>query len=177
MAEAGIIGLDKFLTSNRAALQAFKKENEAILNKAAVNTMDVAKGLCPRDTSRLANSIKVTRPSTWTRDVSTDVEYGPDVEFGTSPHVITPKNGKFLVFQAGPVAQQWNPDTGGGRMLYKSAKTGRLVKSKKRGAMIFAKKVNHPGTVAQPFMRPAYDQVGRGFRQACEQLARKVSGK
>jgi HK97 gp10 family phage protein len=177
MAERGLIGVDKVLANNRELLKKFKRETEEILNKAALETQDVAKGLVPVDTGRLRVSIKVTRPSRLTRDVSTDVDYAGDVEFGTSAHDITPKSGKFLVFRGGPIAQEWSPDSGGGRMLYRSGKTGRAVKSKKRGEMIFAKKVRHPGTSARPYMRPAYDRVGRQLRQAYEQLARRVSGK
>lgn len=177
MAERGLIGMETVLANNRKLVGQVKKEAEALLNKAALDTQQVAKGLAPVDTGRLRSSVKVTRPSKLTRDVSTDVEYAADVEYGTSAHEITPKSGKFLVFRGGPVAQEWSPDTGGGRHLYRSAKTGRLVKTKKRGAMIFARKVRHPGTSAQPYMRPAYDQVGRQFRLACEQLARRVSGK
>lgn len=33
--------------------------------------------------------------------IFTDVKYAPYVEFGTKPHVITPKNKKFLVFKSG----------------------------------------------------------------------------
>jgi HK97 gp10 family phage protein len=177
MAERGLIGVDKVLANNREMLKKFKRETEELLNKAALETQDVAKGLAPVDTGRLRASIKVTRPTRLTRDVSTDVEYAADVEFGTSAHDITPKRGKFLVFRGGPIAQEWSPGGGGGRMLYRSGKTGRAVKSKKRGEMIFARKVRHPGTSAQPYMRPAYDQVGRQFKQAYEQLARRVSGK
>jgi hypothetical protein len=158
-------------------LKKFKRETEELLNKAALETQDVAKGLVPVDTGRLRASIKVTRPTRLTRDVSTDVDYAGDVEFGTSAHEITPKSGKFLVFRGGPIAQEWSAESGGGNMLYRSGKTGRAVKTKKRGEMIFARKVRHPGTSAQPYMRPAYDRVGRQFRQACEQLARRVSGK
>ena len=57
-----------------------------------------------------------------------NVEYAPDVEFGTSPHVIRPNAKKALKF-------------------------------KSKGKAVFAKKVMHPGTRAQPFFRPALDQV------------------
>lgn len=177
MGRPGLIGMENVLRNHREIIKAFKKEAEEILNKAALDTQKEAKGLTPVDTGRLRSSIRVSKPTRHSRDVSTDVEYAADVEFGTSAHQITPKTGKYLVFRAGAVAQQWSPDSGGGKMLYRSAKTGRLVKSRKRSGMVFARRVNHPGTVAQPYMRPAYDQVGRQFKAACQQLARKASGK
>lgn len=50
-------------------------------------------------------------------------------EFGTRPHVILPKNKPYLVFKT---------------------KDGRFVRTKK---------VNHPGTKPQPFIRPAVNEV------------------
>lgn len=50
-------------------------------------------------------------------------------EFGTRPHVILPKNQPYLVFKT---------------------KDGRFVRTKK---------VNHPGTKPQPFIRPAVNEV------------------
>mgnify|MGYP001434200364 CR=1 FL=1 len=50
------------------------------------------------------------------------------VEFDTKPHVIKPKN----------------PD---GVLAFRVG-----------GKMVFAKSVNHPGTKAQPFVRPAFDR-------------------
>jgi len=53
--------------------------------------------------------------------------YAPYVEFGTKPHEIKPKNA-------------------GGVLVFNVG-----------GRKVFAKKVNHPGTKAQPFVRPAYE--------------------
>lgn len=50
-------------------------------------------------------------------------------EFGTRPHVILPKNKPYLVFKT------------------------------KDGKIIRTKKVNHPGTKPQPFIRPAVNEV------------------
>ena len=56
----------------------------------------------------------------------TQAPYGGYVEFGTKPHEIRPKKGKYLVFTIG-------------------------------GKKIFTKKVNHPGTQAQPYIQPAFE--------------------
>ena len=61
------------------------------------------------------------------------------IEEGTKPHVILPKKGKYLVFKVGTAG---------------SLKTGKMTESKK----IFARKVNHPGTRANPYMKPAADK-------------------
>lgn len=53
--------------------------------------------------------------------------YAGYVEFGTKPHEIKPKN----------------PD---GVLVFKI-----------NGTKVFAKKVNHPGTRAQPYVRPAFE--------------------
>jgi len=92
-----------------------------------------AKGNAPVDTGRLRASIttKLTeRNGIPMVKVGTNVEYAPYVEFGTQPHVITPDTKEAL---------QWtDPET---------------------GEPVFAKKVEHPGIEAQPFLLPAVDTV------------------
>lgn len=74
----------------------------------------------PVDTGRLRNSIKVI--STEDGLLISMVDYGKYVEFGTPPHIITPKEKKALKFKIGTNE-------------------------------IFAKKVKHPGTRPNPFIR------------------------
>jgi hypothetical protein len=80
-----------------------------------------AQRLVPVNTGRLKGSIQWEVSGTTGR-VSTDVPYWKYVEYGTAPHVITPKTKRALYWEgaAHPVAR-----------------------------------VNHPGTAAQPFLRPA----------------------
>lgn len=61
------------------------------------------------------------------------------LEFGTRPHVIRPRNARVLAW----------PANAAGRRLSGRARTGRAA-----GPMRFARKVNHPGTKAQPFLVP-----------------------
>lgn len=61
-------------------------------------------------------------------EVGTNEKYAAPVEFGTRPHTIYPKNRRFLAFKS------------------------------KSGGMIFARKVNHPGSKPYPFMRPAFER-------------------
>ena len=88
---------------------------------------------CPVDTGRLRNSIKV-RPHNGGLMIWM-VDYGKLVEFGTPPHIITPKDKKSLKFE--------------------SNKIGRLSGNKKGKKIVFAKKVKHPGTRPNPFIRTA----------------------
>jgi HK97 gp10 family phage protein len=80
--------------------------------------------VCPVDTGRLRNSIKV---KTYEEGIIIWMaEYGKFVEFGTPPHTINPNSKKALKFKVG--------------------KRG----NKKE---IFAKVVHHPGSRPQPFIR------------------------
>lgn len=85
--------------------------------------------------------------------VVTNVVYASAVEFGTKPHVIVPRRAKALrwIGQAGSRVTDR-------KALFVSARTGRLTTSKANARAQFAKRVNHPGTKAQPYMRPAYKQ-------------------
>lgn len=96
---------------------------------------------CPVDTGRLRNSIKVIPQEDgiliWM------AEYGKYVEFGTPPHTIEPKNKKALKFEWTNVQ---------GEMI---GRTGRLKKgmTKAQSKNVFFKKVKHPGTRPNPFVR------------------------
>ena len=78
--------------------------------------------VCPVDTGRLKNSIKVS--STEEGLLIWMVSYGKFIEFGTPPHLITPKDKQALKFKGG-----------------------------KKGEFVFSKKVKHPGSRPNPFIR------------------------
>lgn len=101
-----------------------------VLFKSMLKMHELAVIYCPVDRGRLRNSIFLNpmTPGYSYYSLSEAVDYGADVEFGTSPHIIRPKSMKALKFKAG-------------------------------GKTIFAKKIMHPGTSAQPFFRPSLDQV------------------
>jgi len=99
-------------------------------------------------TGRLRQSIQTAVEDGGQRGrIGTNVEYGAIHEFGgtTKPHVITAR-GKRLRFVSsrfiGPV---------------KLTKKGKLAKKQTAGSVVFASKVNHPGSTmpARPFLRPA----------------------
>ena len=90
-----------------------------------------AKGMVPRDTGKLADSIRVKKvgPGAWS--VVAEADYALAVHEGTRPHVITPKNGRVLRFPS------------------------------KGGSIVYTQKVNHPGTKAVPFLADAMASVIR----------------
>lgn len=167
-----IIGMDEIMRNLRRTLGAFDNEVVQILDRSALEAQNQAEELCAVDTGRLRASIRSRRVGKYTRDVEAGTDYAQDVEFGTGPHEIVAR-GKVLAFPAGPVAQ----DLSTHQDLYQSAKTGKLIKTKSRGAMVFRKRVQHPGTPAQPFMRPAFNMVSPRFYAACLQLVERMSGR
>jgi hypothetical protein len=125
----------------------------------------------PVDTGRLAGSISFRMVGQYEGKAtagSTNVEYAPDVAFGTKPHVIRPRSAKVLAFvaRAGKNAE--------GRQLYQSAKTGKSVVTKSRGKMIFARAVNHPGTKANPFHDRAAARTMPEIPRVVEQALRSA---
>jgi len=112
------------------------EEIQELLEKAI---FDIARRLqneliltCPVDTGRLRNSIKVIPQGKglliWM------VNYGKFVEFGSPPHIIEPESKKALKFEIGKVRRL---EKGGSKEI------------------VFAKKVKHPGTRPNPFIRTA----------------------
>lgn len=85
------------------------------------------KRLAPVDTGTLRHSYQWSRLGRHRYAVGTDVDYGPDVEYGTAPHLITPNGDGPLTF---PVDDGW----------------------------VSTYEVEHPGTPAQPHVRPALEQ-------------------
>lgn len=87
--------------------------------------LDDARNFVPKRTGRLLESLRAEVQGKVLRVGSLDVNYATDVELGTSPHVILPRNKKALYWPDAdhPVAR-----------------------------------VNHPGTRAQPYLRPALFQ-------------------
>lgn len=83
----------------------------------------------PRDTGELANSIRVEMQAVGV-DVVVDVEHATSVIKGTRPHVIAAKGGGVLRFP-----------------------------SKRSGAVVYRRRVNHPGTQPNPFLTDALAAV------------------
>ena len=122
------------LQARLKAMQSSKQQ----LGLVAVAAVQEAKGLVPRRTGNLARTIRVGRVTDDSAEVlaggRNQVGYAAAVEFGTRPHVIVPRNARVLAW-------------GGPRTL-----GGRLRKGGK--ATHFARRVNHPGSRAHPYLKP-----------------------
>lgn len=118
------------------------KRWQTAARRAALITEQKIKSDAPVATGNLRNSISVTRQSDFEWLAKAEADYASFVEDGTRAHVIYPR-GNVLVFYW-PV-------------------TGRTM---------FLKKVNHPGTRAQPFFgssRGNTDRLERTWHDALEQ--------
>jgi len=105
-----------------------------VLFKSMLKMHELATMNCPVDRGRLQNSIILT-PATPGYDsylLADGVEYGEDVEYGTAPHMVAIKELK-----------DWS----------------RRVIGDEGAAYGVAAKIAKEGTDAQPFFRPAMDQV------------------
>ncbi|MFC7323245.1 HK97 gp10 family phage protein [Halorubrum rutilum] len=107
-----------------------------------------AKRLVAVDSGTLRWSIAFRRIDLAEYIIGTPVDYAPDVEFGSAPHVITPTTGEFLYFEG------------------------------EDGHLIRKRSVQHPGTPAQPFMRPALREhrsdLARNIQAEIDALAKKA---
>lgn len=118
------------------------RSNSTIMRKLALRTVREAKILVPRKTGTLGRSIQPKDVQATHALVVATANYAAFVEFGTRPHVITPKARKALRWAA----------TAAGRRLSgtprKAAQRGEL------GGVVFARIVHHPGTRPEPFLLP-----------------------
>jgi len=105
-----------------------------VLFRAMLDMQKIAKQNAPVDTGRLRNSIKLfpSLPGSIKYLLVATVNYAGDVEYGTSPHVVSAKE-------------------------LKSWARRKLGDEDAAGAV--AEKIRRLGTNAQPFMRPALEQV------------------
>lgn len=122
----------------RARLEAIKPD-EAMMRAFAVAATEEQKRLVPRRTGNLGRSIRIGAVSASYAETVATANYSAYVEFGTRAHDIVPVRAKAL---------RW-PAKGS------STLSGRV---RKGGTAIFAKRVKHPGTRAQPFMLPGAEK-------------------
>lgn len=112
-----------------------------IIRKGGHDVERDAKILAPNDTGNLENSIGTdiegsAGGSEMSFEVGPTASYAADVEYGTAPHIIRPKNvGGVLVFKIG-------------------------------NRTVHARVVHHPGTRAQPYAGPAFDRNVPGIIDA-----------
>ena len=111
--------------------------------KTKFDTIARAQVLAPVDTSNLKNSIGADDdPDGLGWEAGPTAEYGAAIEYGTRPHEIRAKHAKAL---------HWvDPET---------------------GEDVFRRKVMHPGTRPQPYMRPAFAAATKNWDQVVAVLA------
>lgn len=128
-----------------ARLNAIGKAPALILREVGIRAVADAKKAVPRKTGNLGRTIRLGPRSATSVEIraggTENVGYAAAVEFGTRPHVILPKRAKALAW-------------GGARTL-----GGRLRAGSQ--ATHFARRVNHPGTRAQPYLIPAFEKALR----------------
>ena len=107
-----------------------------VTRQLGLSTVREAKLLVHRKTGNLGRSIRVAEASPTFVRVIAGANYAAFVEFGTRAHEITPKAAQALRWAASPA----------GRRLSGSPRTG--------AAVVFAKRVHHPGTKPYPFLVP-----------------------
>lgn len=135
--ERQVIGKFKaYQVSKRMGIRRIVMETTTRVESSAISRVAADKGNLKK------NMGKETYNGGMAGEVYNTSEYGPHVEFGTRPHEIRPKKGKFL---------SWLKD----------------------GKRIFAKKVRHPGTKAQPFLFPSWEEHRPGFLSRIKQELRK----
>lgn len=81
---------------------------------------------------------------------------GDFVEAGTRPHVIVSRSGSALRF------------LGGSGRISQPAPASRIAT--RAGGVVFAKRVNHPGTPSRPWFRPVVDRWGEFVRRAAARV-------
>jgi len=130
----------------QARLKAIGK-TELLMRDITIHGVAEAKLLVPRKTGNLARTI---RPGAVSRDRAEIkaggtrlVGYAGAVELGTRAHVIRPRKAKVLAW-------------GGSRRLTGSLRSGSKPTH-------FARKVNHPGTRAKPYLRPGLQKAATEF--------------
>ena len=135
----------------RARIEAIKP-NEKLLRTIALSAVREQKLLAPRKTGNLGRSIHLGAVTATRAETIASADYAAYVEQGTRAHEIRPKARKAL---------RWAASAGDARLTGTPRKGGRVR---------FAKRVQHPGTKAQPFMLPGAKTAieGAGLKAVVE---------
>ena len=129
MGAVGQADISKLADALRQTADNSQITTHQVLIQASNQILAEMESRVPVDTGRLRTSLRIkVDPDRVTIGPNEDIaDYGGYVEFGTKAHTIRPK-------------------TPGGVLVFKM-----------NGTTVYAKKVNHPGTKAQPFVRPAFE--------------------
>jgi hypothetical protein len=126
-------------------LTAIGQAPKDLLRDVGLHAVREAKILVPRRTGNLGRTIRLGQVTDTSVEVkaggSQNVGYAAAVEFGTRAHIIVPKAATVLAW-------------GGGRTLGGRLRAGGRPTN-------FARRVNHPGTRAKPFLIPGFEKALR----------------
>lgn len=89
--------------------------------------------------------------------IGTNVEYGEDIELGSRPHTIVPKNGKALSWMPKVAGKMWV--TGKNRSTLKSYFKDKSGENSLTNQRVFAQSVKHPGYAGDSFLYWAMKNV------------------
>ena len=130
--EVKVYGLDSALHTARMFPQVVQERTPVVLERVARVALGLMKANVAVQTGGLRSSLYAVLSGRSTIKLGATAPHAVFVEKGTRPHVILPRRpGGVLRFSVGIA-----PAVGLGRV-------------------VFTKRVHHPGTRAQPFMRPA----------------------
>ena len=154
MTDDGLKGADDLMA--RFAALRDGTASRAVLGRFGLLAVQRAQERVPRRTGNLFRTIRVAEVDEQAQRVRVvaggdrEVGYAAAVEFGTRPHVIVARRRKALAWGSRDAA------TG-------APTTRRLSGSLRRGSepTTFRRRVNHPGTRAQPYLRPGAEQALR----------------
>lgn len=124
----------------RARIEAITPNRE-LMRTLALSAVREQKILVPRKTRNLGRTIRLGAVTPTSAETIAGASYAAYVERGTRAHVIRPKRARALRWAAGNPTLSGRPRAGGN--------------------VRFAKRVNHPGTRAQPFMVPGAEKALR----------------
>lgn len=151
---AKIIGFEEFaaeLEDFEEALWASASRLDTAVDVATRDTaMQIekdAKRFAPVDTGALRADLQYTRLGEAEYSVGSTKKYAPPTEYGSAPHIITPSDAEALRFTATRSVFGIGDET------------------------LFREWVQHPGTPAQPFLRPALS-INRG--ELAENIADEI---
>ena len=129
MGAVGQADISKLAEALRQTAHQSQITTQQVLIRASNQILAEMESRVPVKTGKLRDSLRIeVDPDRVTIGPNQNIaDYGGYVEFGTKPHVIRPK------------------------------KPGGVLVFKMNGMTVYAKKVHHPGTKAQPFVRPAFE--------------------
>lgn len=122
-----------------------EKLTKVVVKKIAFDTVTLAQNKVPVDTGNLKNTIGQDFDDDGLGfEAGPTANYGADVEYGTRAHEIRPRNAKAL---------HWVDSEGQDQ---------------------FRRRVWHPGTQPQPYMRPAFDEAIKPLDNVMGQVGSKA---